>query len=53
MTKSVQDLLEENEKLAKAILAPRADEIDRTRRFPRQNIEELGRTGLLGLAVPT
>jgi alkylation response protein AidB-like acyl-CoA dehydrogenase len=53
MTKSAHDLLEENEKLAKAILAPRADEIDRTRRFPRQNIEELGRRGLLGLVVPT
>jgi alkylation response protein AidB-like acyl-CoA dehydrogenase len=53
MTKSVQDLLEENEKLAKAVLAPRADEIDRMRHFPRQNIQELGRSGLLGLAVPT
>jgi alkylation response protein AidB-like acyl-CoA dehydrogenase len=53
MTKSAQVLLEENEKLAKAILAPRADEIDRTRRFPRQNIEELGRRGLLGLTIPT
>jgi alkylation response protein AidB-like acyl-CoA dehydrogenase len=53
MTKSAQDLLQENEKLAKEVLAPRADEIDRTRRFPRQNIEELGRSGLLGLVVPT
>ena len=29
MTKSAQDLLVENEKLAKELLAPRADEIDR------------------------
>jgi alkylation response protein AidB-like acyl-CoA dehydrogenase len=53
MTKSAHDLLEDIEKLAKAKLAPRADEIDRTRRFPRQNIEELGRHGLLGLVVRT
>lgn len=52
MTKSAQDLLVENEKLATNVLAPRADEIDRERRFPRQNIQELGRNGLLGLVVP-
>ncbi|MGA2073990.1 MAG: acyl-CoA dehydrogenase family protein [Terriglobia bacterium] len=52
MTKSAQDLLVENEKLAKELLAPGADEIDRERRFPRQNIQELGRSGLLGLVVP-
>jgi len=52
MTKSVQDLLVENEKLAKDLLAPGADDIDRERGFPRQNIQELGRSGLLGLVVP-
>ena len=52
MTKSAQDLLVENEKLAKELLAPGADEIDRERRFPRRNIQELGRSGLLGLVVP-
>lgn len=52
MTRSAQDLLVENEKLAQELLAPRADEIDRTRSFPRQNIRELGRSGLLGLVVP-
>jgi len=52
MTKSAQDLLVENQKLAKELLAVHADEIDRARRFPRQNIQELGRSGLLGLAVP-
>ncbi|HEY6923760.1 MAG TPA: acyl-CoA dehydrogenase family protein [Steroidobacteraceae bacterium] len=52
MTKSVQDLLLENEKLAKELLAVHADDIDRARRFPRQNIQELGRSGLLGLVVP-
>ena len=52
MTKSAQDLLVENQKLAKELLAVHADEIDRARRFPRQNIQELGRSGLLGLVVP-
>ncbi len=52
MTRSKQDLLAENERLAKELLAPRADETDRARSFPRQNIRELGRSGLLGLLVP-
>ena len=52
MTKSVHDLLIENAKFAKEVLAPRADEIDRERRFPRENIQVLGRNGLLGLIVP-
>jgi len=46
MTKSIADLVSENEKLAKDVLAPAADEVDRTRRFPRQNLLELGRRGL-------
>jgi alkylation response protein AidB-like acyl-CoA dehydrogenase len=52
MTKSVQDLLAENERLATELLASHADEVDRSRRFPRQNIQELGRSGLGGLVVP-
>jgi alkylation response protein AidB-like acyl-CoA dehydrogenase len=52
MAQSVQDLLVENEKLAKELLASNADDVDRARRFPRQNIQELGRSGLLGLVVP-
>jgi alkylation response protein AidB-like acyl-CoA dehydrogenase len=52
MAKPAQDLLVENEKLAKELLAPGADNIDRERRFPRQNMRELGRRGLLGLVVP-
>jgi len=52
MTKSIADLVSENEKLAKDVLAPAADEVDRTRRFPRQNLLEFGRRGLLGLLVP-
>lgn len=52
MTKSVQELLAENERLATELLASHADEVDRARRFPRQNIQELGRSGLGGLVVP-
>ena len=52
MTKSAHDLVLENEKLAKDLLAPHADEIDRTRRFPRENIQAFGHSGLLGLVVP-
>jgi alkylation response protein AidB-like acyl-CoA dehydrogenase len=52
MTKSAKDLLVENEKFAKDVLARRADEIDRERRFPRENVQALGRNGLLGLVVP-
>jgi alkylation response protein AidB-like acyl-CoA dehydrogenase len=52
MTKSAEDVMVENEKLAKELLAPHADEIDRARRFPRENIQALGRSGLLGLVVP-
>jgi alkylation response protein AidB-like acyl-CoA dehydrogenase len=51
MTKSAQDLLAVNEKLAKELLAPGADDIDGARRFPRQNLQALGRSGLLGLTV--
>ena len=52
MTKSARDLLVENEKLAKELLASHADDVDRARRFPRENIQELGQSGLLGLMVP-
>jgi len=52
MAKSVQELLTQNEKLANDLLAIHADDVDRERRFPRQNIQELGRNGLLGLPVP-
>ncbi len=52
MAKRVQDLLAENERLATELLAFHADDVDRARRFPRQNIQELGRSGLLGLVVP-
>lgn len=49
---SIRELLAENERLAKEAFAPRADEVDRSRSFPRKNIQELGQAGLLGLTVP-
>lgn len=48
----ISELLAQNEQLAATVFAPRADKVDRERRFPRENIQELGRAGLLGLLVP-
>ena len=39
--------------IAEAVLRPRADQIDRERRFPAENFQALGQAGLLGLLVPT
>lgn len=52
MATSLQDLLVANKKLSEESFAPLADEIDRTRKFPRQNIQKLAECGLLGLLVP-
>ena len=49
---SIEELLAENAKLSQEVLAARADQVDRERRFPRDNIEALGRAGMLGLMVP-
>lgn len=51
MATSAQDLLAANEKLSKESFAPLAGEINRPRRFPRQNIKKLGESGLLGFVV--
>ena len=49
---TIKELQAQNEQLAVTVFAPRADEVDRQRRFPRENIQELGSAGLLGLLVP-
>jgi DNA-binding transcriptional MerR regulator len=49
----VQSLLVANEKLSQEVLRPGADQIDQSRRFPRENIAALGKAGVLGLLVPT
>ena len=46
------ELLKRNETLARDVLAPAADKVDQNRRFPRENIEAIGKAGLLGLLVP-
>jgi len=48
----VQSLLVANEKLSQEVLRPGADQIDQSRRFPRENIGALGKAGVLGLLVP-
>ena len=39
-------------KLAQNEIAPRAAEIDRDRRFPRENIEKMAQLGLMGVPIP-
>jgi len=45
-------LLATNEKLSQDVLRPGADQIDQSRRFPRENMVALGKGGVLGLLVP-
>ncbi|MBI3894912.1 MAG: acyl-CoA/acyl-ACP dehydrogenase [Acidobacteria bacterium] len=49
----IHELLTQNEKLAREVLAASADRVDREREFPRENLEALGRSGVLGLLIPT
>ena len=51
-TSKIQDLLARNDTLTREVLAPHADELDRARRFPRENLKALGQGGVLGLLVP-
>ena len=39
-------------RLADTVLKPRADEVDRTARFPAENFAELAKAGLYGLRIP-
>lgn len=48
----VQSLLAANERLSEEVLRASADQIDQSRRFPRENIAALGKAGVLGLLVP-
>jgi alkylation response protein AidB-like acyl-CoA dehydrogenase len=48
----VQSLLAANERLSEEVLRASADQIDQSRRFPRENIVALGKVGVLGLLVP-
>ena len=44
----VQSLLAANERLSEEVLRASADQIDQSRRFPRENIAALGKAGVRG-----
>jgi alkylation response protein AidB-like acyl-CoA dehydrogenase len=48
----IQAILAENEKLSQEKLRASADLIDQSRRFPRENLQALGKAGVLGLMIP-
>src|SRR5277367_6443174 len=48
----MQGILAENEKLSQEMLRANADLIDQSRRFPRENLQALGKAGVLGLMIP-
>lgn len=49
----LQAVLAANEKVSKEVLGLRADQTDQSRQFPRENLIDLGKAGVLGLMVPT
>jgi alkylation response protein AidB-like acyl-CoA dehydrogenase len=48
----VQAVLAANQKTSQEVLGPRAEEIDQQRKFPRENLNVLGKAGVLGLMIP-
>jgi alkylation response protein AidB-like acyl-CoA dehydrogenase len=48
----IQAALAANEKLSQEMLRAGGDSIDQSRRFPRENLEALGKSGVLGLLIP-
>ncbi len=48
----IHAVLAANEKLSQELLRASADSIDQSRRFPRENLEALGKSGVLGLLIP-
>ena len=49
----IKTILAENKKISHEMLRANADQIDQTRRFPRENLQVLGKAGVLGLLIPT
>jgi alkylation response protein AidB-like acyl-CoA dehydrogenase len=49
----IQALLTANEEISREVLHASADQVDQSRRFPRENMVALGKAGVLGLLVPT
>ncbi|RLM53831.1 acyl-CoA dehydrogenase [Halobellus sp. Atlit-31R] len=52
LTAEHHDVLERAETFATETLGPRAEEIERTREFPRDVVEAAGEAGLLGILIP-
>lgn len=52
LTAEAQEVVDEAAELADEVLRPNADEVDGDAQFPRENIDELGQAGYLGLTVP-
>jgi alkylation response protein AidB-like acyl-CoA dehydrogenase len=48
----IKTILAENEKISHETLRANADQIDQTRCFPRENLQLLGKAGVLGLLIP-
>jgi alkylation response protein AidB-like acyl-CoA dehydrogenase len=48
----IKAVLAANEKLSQEMLRASADQIDQSRRFPRENLQALGKAGVLGLLIP-
>jgi isovaleryl-CoA dehydrogenase len=48
----MQTVFAANEKLSQELLRAGADSIDQARRFPQENLQALGKAGVLGLLVP-
>lgn len=52
LTNRVQRLVDQSEELARDVMAPRAEDVDRERMWPKHAFDALARAGLLGLHVP-
>ena len=49
----IETILSKNEKISHETLRANADQIDQARRFPRENLQLLGKADVLGLLIPT
>jgi len=49
----IQTILSKNEQISRETLRANADQIDQARRFPRENLQVLGKADVLGLLIPT
>ncbi|MDX1934070.1 MAG: acyl-CoA dehydrogenase family protein [Capsulimonadales bacterium] len=52
LTAEEEEYLDRARGIADTVLEPRAEEIDRNRRFPRENLDALAQAGLVGVTTP-